>query len=500
MIRYKHMLPRRSGILLPILSFPGPYAIGDFGDAAFRFVDFLKAAGQSYWVILPLLLPDEHGSPFAPPSAFAGNWLFISPERMQRAGLLPHLPKRVSALDAPVHYRKAAQVRRWCLERSWEHFRRHATLAQRRALTLFCSRHASWLEDYCLYMAIKRHHEGRAWFHWPASLMNREPASLVRWKKDHEDDIAFYAYGQWIFHEQWQALRRYARKQGIRIIGGLPFYVTQDSVDVWRYRTYFRVDAAGHPTHIAGVPPDEYHAQGQRWGNPLYHWQHLREDGYGWWLARLQRTKELYDGAILDHFRGFWNIWNIDAREKDPARGRWETVNAAPLLRKAQRRFPRFFFIAEDRGKLTPGVHRLRDTLGLPSMRVLRFAFGEGPQHWDFPENYPENSVAFTGSHDNAPARGWIRHVRPEEHAEALAYAQSTPRTFAWGLIRVGMQCRSRLFIAQLQDVLGLGNRSRMNTPGTVGHNWRWRYTPGMLTRARARQLRVLTKASRRSA
>lgn len=494
------MQKRRSGILLPVASLPTPYGIGDLGDAAYRFVDFLRSAGQSSWETLPLLIPDRHGSPFAPPSAMARNWLLVSPDRLTRDGLLPRarLPVPMQPKDSPINFPAVNLRKRALIGWSWLHFQKAASRRRREQFRIFRVREASWLDEYSLFMAIKDRMGGAPWFVWPKALRERDPRVLGRWRKVHEQEIAYFAYGQWLFHTQWLALKRYANTKSIEIIGDLPHFVTHDSVDVWTRPTLFRLDRRHRLTGVSGAPPDPFAPRGQHWGNPVYNWRAMEADGFAWWRLRLRQSLRLYNRLILDHFRGFTAVWEIPANAKNPHAGAWSPVPGTKLFAALRRAFPRLPCIAEDLGNVTDAVNVFRDALAIPGMRILLFGLDGNPRNWHAPRNYPERSVAYTGTHDLPTARGWIREASSRSRTAALRFLHTDAAHFSWRLIETGMRSKSSLFIMPLQDALNLDNRARMNTPGTAKGNWRWRPAEAALAPALAKKIRRMTKRTGR--
>ncbi len=413
------MFPRSAGLLLHVTSLPG----GRLGPAAYRFVDFLAAAGQKWWQVLPLGPPGAGGSPYAALSAFAGD------ERL--------VDREGPPLDAP------------------------------------------WVMDYARFRALHNRHRA-PWPEWPRA----EPPA---------EAVARYARLQGAFDLEWRALRKYANERGVGLIGDLPIFVAHDSADVWAHKDLFKLDRRGQPRVVAGVPPDYFSRDGQRWGNPHYRWGRPRV--FEWWVARLKRAFDLFDAVRLDHFLGFLRAWEIPAGERTGRRGRWRGGPGAALFAAVRKALGRLPLIAEDLGLLTPEAAALRDRLGLPGMRILQFAFGGNPE--DRPHYFPRNSVVYTGTHDNDTVQGWLR-AGGDDPERARRYAGSKARDFHWGMIRTAHLSPSDLAIVPVQDVLGLGTEARMNKPGTVRDNWRWSLRGGELTLQLAKKLREVTEASGR--
>ena len=491
------MYERSSGILLPVSCLPGRYGIGDFGLEAYRFVDFLASAGQKFWQILPLTIPDNTGSPYSSLSALAGNWLLISPELLMKAGLIDRLPKKQPG--GRVDYSRSWVQKSRLLWRSFSYFHKHASRQQKKRFAAFQKRERPWLTNFGLFMAVKDWFHGKPWYTWPAPLARLQRAALKTWTRKLITRIPYHTYCQWIFFEQWRALKQYANRKGIRIIGDLPFFVTHDSVDVWENQQLFLLMAKGQPRYISGVPPDYFSNRGQLWNDPQYNWRSLRTSGFRWWVERVRKAMELYDIVRLDHFRGFRAIWFIKRGSKTAKKGRWVSVPSQALFKILRKKLGKLPLIAEDLGVITNDVNLLRKQLGFPGMRVLQFAFSGDPNNYHLPEKMNLNSIAYTGTHDNDTARGWIEQSgKPRQRKNALAYAKATKKNFACKLIEIGMHTRAHTFIAPMQDILNLGSEARMNKPSTKRGNWSWRLRPNMLTPALAKRLKTLTKKAGR--
>lgn len=493
------MNTRRSGILLHPTSLPSPYGIGDFGPEAYEFVDFLHRAGQKIWQVLPLTIPDETGSPYASPSAFAGNWLLISPDILLAQGLIDDAGMPRPRKVGHVNYDSIVIERRKLLERSLIYFKNHAPKDFLQEFRKFQTTESAWLKDFALFMAIKEHFHGRPWRRWPSGLAERNPRSVRIWSKKLAALVEIRAYSQWLFFRQWQALKSYANHKGIEIIGDLPFFVRYDSVDVWTHRRLFLLDRRGLPQYVSGVPPDYFSARGQVWNDPHYDWKAMERTGFSWWLDRFHMALRLYDRVRLDHFRGYAGVWHIRRGSLTARKGHWSAVPGGKLF-SAVRKFTRHMpFVAEDLGYITEDVIQLRKRFGFPGTRVMQFGFSRDPGNVHRYENYPPNAVVYTGTHDNAPARGWIEEGEVPSHARrALQKLRATRATFAWKLIARGMDSASHTFIMPMQDVLGLGAEARMNTPSTKRKNWRWRLQSVALTEQYVKRLRAITRASRR--
>jgi len=495
---------RSSGILLHPTSLPGSFGCGDLGGGAHLFLDFLHAAGQRWWQMLPVAPVGYGNSPYSALSAFAGNPLLIGLDALVAAGWLEEVPRPRLPSDR-VDYGRTRIFREAQLLRAFERFGRSGRAARAR-FRRFCEAHAGWLEDWVLFRAIKRAHGERAWFEWEPALRDREPGALARAARAMRAELEFHRFEQWLFEEQWQALRERAAALGVGLIGDLPIFVAHDSADVWANRELFFLDREGMPTVIAGVPPDYFSATGQRWGNPLYRWARIRRTGWAWWIERFRQTLRRFDAVRLDHFIGFTRYWEIPAAEPTAMRGRWRPGPGARLFRAVQRALgtKELPFIAEDLGAVTPEVTALRDRLGLPGIRILQFAFGDDPQAPTFkPHAYPRRAAAYTGTHDNDTIVGWFYDPgggasprTPEQAERERAYARryvGGGEEIHWEMIRTLFTSVANLAIVPLQDLLGLGSEARMNRPGIAEGNWEWRCRRTDLRPSLAARLRQLT-------
>jgi 4-alpha-glucanotransferase len=464
-----------SGVLLHPTCLPGP-GVGDLGEAAHRFVDWLAAAGQAYWQILPLGPVDTGGSPYNGLSALAGNPLLISPSLLLADGLVE--PGDLPAGDAlPADRVDYPGVTAWktdLLRAAHRRFRSAPPPELRDAFERFRADNEAWLLDYTLFRALRDHCQGAAWTTWPLEVRRREPEALERFRGLLADEIERFAFQQFLFDRQWGALRAYGARKGIAIIGDLPIFVAHNSADVWAHPEIFDLDERGTPGTVAGVPPDYFSATGQRWGNPLYRWEVLRRRGYDWWVERFRRTLDLVDVVRLDHFRGFESYWAIPASEETAVSGRWRAGPGADFFRQVQRRLGSLPVIAEDLGLITDAVDALREELGFPGMRVLQFAFDGDPNNPHLPENHPVDSIAYTGTHDNDTLLGWWAATSREERRRVRRWL-GVRRPDEWDFIAAVFRSAARLAIVPLQDVLGLGSEARMNTPGSSSRNWTWR-------------------------
>ncbi len=491
---------RESGVLLPMTSLPSPYGIGTLGKSAYRFVDFLKAAGQSWWQILPLGPTGYGDSPYASFSTYAGNPYLIDLDRLAEAGLLDK--KELKGIDwgadpERVDYGKIYENRFAVLRKAFE--RGRGELAQ--AVAAFREQNAAWLEDYALFMALKGHFGGACWTDWPEEdIRLHRPEAVARWREELSEEADFYVFQQYLFFAQWQQLRDYAHAKGIRFIGDIPIYVALDSSDVWSEPYFFQLDEKNVPVEVAGVPPDAFTEDGQLWGNPLYDWDRMRADGFGWWIRRVEGAGRLYDMIRIDHFRGFESYWAVPYGQTTAKIGRWRPGPGMDLVGVLTGWFPNLKFIAEDLGYTTPEVEKLLADSKLPGMKVLEFGFDPDGDADYCPHNCTPNSICYIGTHDNETVKGWVRSGRGQRFLKfAKDYMRITKEEgWCWGMIRTGMATPSKLFVVQMQDLLELGPQARVNTPGTSEGNWQWRMKEGADSAKLARRLRQVTKTYRR--
>jgi 4-alpha-glucanotransferase len=500
---------RVAGVLCHITSLPGKLGCGDLGPAADAFVDFLQRTGQTRWQVLPLGPTGYGDSPYQCYSAFAGNPLLISLERLVDDGLLTaadlkDFPK--SPDPTRVDFDLVRPAHNALLLRACENFQVKATADLQAEFQAFRQAEAEWLEDFAFFMALKGAHGGSGWTDWDAPLAKREPLALAAAKVKLAESIEQQALIQFLFTRQWQALRARCQQAGILIVGDAPIFVSHDSADVWANPELFSLDAAGQPTVVAGVPPDYFSATGQRWGNPLYRWDRMRATGYLWWRKRMAAALKLFDFVRLDHFRGFEAYWEIPASSPTAIGGRWVTGPGRDLFDAIQTELGCLPIYAEDLGLITPPVEELRDELHLPGMRVLQFAFGDDAKSLDYrPHNYPRDCVVYTGTHDNDTTVGWFRSEAGEgttrdedqvarERNFALRYLGSDGRDVHWDMIRAALGSVADTAIIPVQDLLGLDSTARMNLPGTGTGNWQWRMQPGSITQEIERQLTDMTQ------
>lgn len=469
--------PRESGILLHPTSLPGPHGIGDFGPAAFRFVEWLEAAGQRLWQVMPLGPTGFGDSPYASPSAFAGNPLLISLGWLTGEGLLAE----EELADVPpfdqdrVDFGAVVPFKERLLRTACANFAGPAGDRFRDDFAEFVSSESWWLADYALFMAIKRDNDMAGWPTWPREVRLRESAALEAAQVELADEIAFVQFAQWCFQRQWMELRRYANDRGIRIVGDIPIFVAEDSADVWGSQEQFQLDAEGRAQVVAGVPPDPFSATGQIWGNPLFDWSAMAEDDFSWWKRRIARTLAYVDVIRIDHFRGFAAAWAVPAGAATAAEGHWERSPGGDVFASIQREFGQLPVIIEDLGVITPDVISLREILAFPGMNVLQFAFETGAGNVYLPHNYRRDSVVYTATHDNQTTVGWFSSRPEREQASIQRYLGTDGSDIAWDLIRLALASVANTAIIPMQDVLRRGDDARMNIPGSAHGNWGWR-------------------------
>ena len=487
--------PRSSGILLHPTSLPGPYGIGDLGAEAYRFIDLLAEMGQSLWQVLPLGPTGFGDSPYASFSAFAGNPLLISPDLLEKDGLLSRkdLETVPKFPEIYVEYGDVIPFKSQLLHKAYETFKADAASPQKGDFDSFCHENSFWLEDFALFMALKEIHQA-VWNAWPEDLAMRKPTALSKAEKEYEKLIRAHKFYQYLFFKQWQAVKKYANSLGIKIIGDIPIFVAYDSADVWANQDLFYLDKEAHPTIVAGVPPDYFSKTGQLWGNPLYRWNAMAKNGYKWWMDRFRINLVLVDMIRLDHFRGFEAYWEIPSGEKTAINGKWVKGPGAKFFHALKKNLGDIPIIAEDLGVITPEVEALRDAFGFPGMKILQFAFGGGSDNPYLPHNFTPNCVVYTGTHDNDTTVGWhTSSSSPQEQDHVRRYLQTNGSEIHWDMIRLALSSVACMAIFPLQDVLGLDGRGRMNFPGKPSGNWRWRYTAGQITGEMNSRLKDLT-------
>lgn len=491
---------RASGILLHPTSLPGPYGIGDLGEAAYRFIDFLKETKQSLWQVLPLGPTGYGDSPYASFSSFAGNPLLISLDKLLEAGDLT--PADLADVpDFPIDHIDFGWVIQWktpLLVKAARNFLSGAGKARQAEFEAFCAEQVHWLDDYALFMTVKEFFDRKAreegvsgamWSnYWDKDIALHRPQAVKRWQKSEAENITLWKVWQYYFFSQWQPLREYANEHDIKIIGDIPIFVAPDSVDVWANRELFYLDKEGQMTVVAGVPPDYFSETGQLWGNPLYNWKALAKQGYQWWIDRLQATLRQVDIIRVDHFRGFEAYWEVPAGEETAINGRWVKGPGAGFFETVKETLGDLPILAEDLGVITREVEALREQFGFPGMKVLQFAFdskeagGLNATNPFLPHNHTYNSVVYTGTHDNDTTRGWYRERSEQEKDLIRRYLGRSDEDIVWDFIRLALASVARYTIIPFQDVLNLDSDARMNTPSTLGGNWDWRYRPEALS------------------
>ncbi len=499
---------RECGALLHPTSLPGRYGIGDLGEAAYRFVRFLKDTNHRYWQILPLGHISFGNSPYNCISAFGGNPYLISPEKLVEEGLLSSSDLN-SIPPFPcdrVDYGSALDYKMKLMHRSYENFRSEYDPKYPDDYTEFCENNSFWLDDYAMFVSLKDAHRGVEWMKWEKELVKRDAGTLMSVRERMSEEIMFWKYVQYQFFKQWDALREFCRSCDIRIIGDLPVYVAQDSAEVWAHRELFHLDEQGYPKVVSGVPPDYFSATGQRWGNPIYRWNVMSGNGFEWWVDRFRMNFKIADIVRLDHFRGFEAYWEIPASESTAVKGRWVKGPGKKLFDAVKGSLGDLDMIAEDLGVITPEVDRLREELGHPGMRVLQMAFGNDPKASEYrPHNHIENCVVYTAGHDHNTTVGWFNAEPGSQSTQSKQEIESERRyvlkytgreddgAIHWDFIRLALGSVAETALYPLQDILGLGTEARMNLPGTIKGNWEWRFTEDMLTREIREKLKELT-------
>lgn len=490
---------RSAGVLLHITSLPGPHGIGDLGPDAYHFVEWLASAGQSIWQILPTTPIGPGDSPYQSVSAFAGSPLMVALEPLIEKGWLatPELPAGGFGSER-VDFARVAPWRITQLRAASENFFGRAVSEDRAAFSAWCAAQSHWLDDYVLFMALANANAGAPWWHWPPSQREREPAALALARRELAAEIRFWQFVQWCFDGQWAALKAHANDRGIFIMGDLPIFIAHHSADCWARPDLYELDADFQPAVVAGVPPDAFSADGQRWGNPLYRWDRMAADDYAWWISRVRRALTQADVFRIDHFRGFAAYWEVPADSPTAILGRWVPGPGKLFFDALARALGALPIVAEDLGVITPDVTALRDSCGFPGMRILQFAFGDDATNPYLPHMHTPASVVYSGTHDNNTSRGWWAVIPESERAFAGGYLVADAGDVHWAMIRAACNSVANTSIVPMQDVLGLDGTHRMNLPGTPAGNWSWRFDWRMVGPEPARVLGLMTAASGR--
>lgn len=492
---------RSSGILLHPTCLPGPYGIGDIGPEAYQWIDFLSEAGCSLWQILPLGPTGYGDSPYQCFSSFAGNPYLISPDLLLAEGILHQedLVDRPNFCNGYVEYGKVIPWKLNLLNHAFRHFQDSSAPNLKAEFDKFIFTESSWLDDFALFMAIKESHGYTPWPTWKPALRQHQSQALKKVRQAYAEAIQRQIFRQFIFWRQWNTLHDYANKRGIKIIGDIPIFVAHDSAEVWAQSGLFYIDKEGASTVIAGVPPDYFSSTGQLWGNPLYRWDIHTKTSYAWWLERIRSTLKMVDIIRLDHFRGFDAYWEVPAGNTTAVNGRWVPGPGADFFKVIRKALGSLPIIAEDLGIITPSVNKLREQFDLPGMKVLVFAFNSDPTNPYLPHNYEHNCVVYTGTHDNDTTRGWYERVGEDERRFTNRYLNIDGSDISWDLIRAAWSSVAVFAIAPLQDILALGNDARMNYPSSLGNNWKWRFSPNILTNDLKSRLAELNYLYRRT-
>lgn len=468
---------RAGGILLPISSLPSKYGIGTFGKAAFQFVDKLKLSGQKYWQVLPMGGTSFGDSPYQSFSTFAGNPYFIDLEKLIDEGCLKKSECEICKTDdsssSYIDYEKLYNTRYKVLEIAFKRDKAKATEAYYK----FVSENSDWLEDYCLFMALKQHFGGKSFIEWEHGIKHRVPEAIEKYQRLLADKIEFYKYVQFKFFEQWSILKAYANSNGIKVIGDIPIYVALDSADTWSNPKLFKLSKGLKPTEVAGCPPDAYAVTGQLWGNPIYNWRVHKKTGYAWWIKRIAAATKMYDTVRIDHFRGFAEYYSIPASDTTAERGVWVKGPGFDLFKSIKKALGNCDIIAEDLGFLTPSVYELLEKTGFPGMKVLQFGLYSGSTSEYLPYKYTRNTVCYTGTHDNQTTKSWLDGLSEGDMQFIKNYLCKKSNATTYDIIAMGLSSVSNLVIIPLQDYLVLDDSARMNVPSTIGDNWKWRLT-----------------------
>lgn len=490
---------RSSGLLIAVSSLPSKWGIGDFGPGAYGFVELLEKSHQKYWQILPLTVTDTAigNSPYNSPSAFGGNPLYLCPDLLVDDGLLlqEDLEGFPDFLKEEIDYGLVGKWKRKIFQKAFRNFLKD-NLHGSEDFQKFCSEQSYWLEDFALFFSIKEHMKGKAWNNWPKALRARNEQELLNFSYHAGEEILYHKFLQYTFHQQWASVRSLCRDKGIHILGDMPIYVSYDSVDVWSHQDIFQLDPQGYPIDVSGVPPDYFSATGQLWGNPLYDWGKLLQTDFSWWKDRIQRALELYDSVRIDHFRGLVAYWAIPSNEVNAVNGKWINAPVHEFFESIKKQFGHLPFVAEDLGIITDDVREVMKELGLPGMLVLQFCFENFPSNPYAPHNHSHNRLVYTGTHDNNTVKGWFENEASGEVKHILSQylgRQARKEDIHLDLIRMALFSVADTSIIPVQDLLGLGDRARMNNPSQREGNWKWRLDRDLLTDRIMANLRELT-------
>lgn len=492
--------PRSCGTLVHPTSFPSKYGMGDLGHEAYEFINFLEETGQTIWQVLPLSPTGYGNSPYASYSAFAGNPYLISPDKLEEKGYITaeDLSKAFLPMTTEADYETSYEKKDTLYKKAFDQFKSSSSKDVQKKLANFKKQNSYWLEDYTLFMACSLSNNRAPWNKWDKNLAQRKPSAIKKAKKTFADEIEYQTWLQFEFFEQWKVLKNYANSKNIRVVGDIPIFVDHNSADVWSHSEFFAVDKQGNRELVAGVPPDYFSETGQLWGNPLYKWKAIQKDNFSWWIERFRQMFDLFDAIRVDHFRGFDEYWEVKASEKTAENGEWVKAPGVELFTTIKEKLGSLPIIAEDLGLMTQGVEDLRDQFNFPGMKILQFAFDSDSTNSFLPHNYPQNCVTYTGTHDNDTTIGWYNSAPEVEQHRAREYTKSDGSEIQWELIRLGMFSVADQAIFPLQDFMNLESRYRMNTPGTVGDNWMWRYTPDMLQNVDKHRIKKMAEMTNR--
>lgn len=489
---------RYSGILCHPTSLPSPYGIGDLGQGAYDFIDFLEKAGQSLWQVLPLGPTGYGDSPYSGYSVFAGQTLLISPEKLLEQELIEKEDlKELPEFDPKVvDYGEVLTWKTKIFKKAFETFSKKAEKELLEEYEAFLKEQNFWLDDYAFYMSARKANENKGWLDWEKELQNPTPKVRAEWEENLKEEISYEKFLQFEFFRQWEALKAYANEKGVSLVGDMPIFVSVDSSDVWANKALFCLDSKGYPTEVAGVPPDYFSATGQLWGNPLYDWKVHKKQSYHWWISRIRTQLLLVDYLRIDHFRGFESYWAVPAGEETAINGQWKPGPGEDLFKAVQKELGEDLPIfAEDLGIITPEVEALRDEFQFPGMKVLQFGFEAWPTDGFYPHNFKtDNCICYTGTHDNDTTKGWYDHAREEARDRVRRYLNCDGGNVSWDFIRLAMSSIAKYAIFPMQDVLRLGSESRMNVPGVLGANWAWRFEEKDLQEWQAVELKKMTQ------